>query len=68
MPKSRSRNSSSTPGKVKQSNCHKSVLKNQYVHDTKWYRKNPIEYAKACEHINEFKGNSKSAWTKEVLK
>lgn len=67
MPKSRKQRPSSTPGKQKQSNCHKSQLKNQYVTDPKWYKKDVVGYAKACQHINNQKGNSQSDWVRQVL-
>lgn len=66
MPKSRKTRPSSTPGKSKNQNCQKSQLKNQYCTDSKWYKKDVVNYAKACQHINSYKGNSQSAWIKEV--
>lgn len=68
MPKSRKNRPSSTPGKSKNSNCQKSQLKNQYVHDNRWYKKDIANYVKACKHINDQKGNSKSGWIDEYEK
>jgi hypothetical protein len=43
---------SSTPGRSKGSNCHRSVLKNQYCFDNKWYKKHPDNYAEACAVVD----------------
>jgi hypothetical protein len=50
--KSRTQHSSSTPGKAKGANCHRSQLKNQYCKDTRLYRTNPTLYEKACKEID----------------
>ena len=68
MPKSRKERPSSTPGRQKNENCQKSQLKNQYSKDTRWHKKDILNYIKACEHINSQKGNSKSGWIEELKK
>jgi hypothetical protein len=68
MPKSRKLRPSSTPGRSKNENCQKSQTKNKYAKDTRWYKKDVINYAKACEHINNQKGNQKSGWIDRAMK
>jgi len=68
MPRASKTRGSSTPGRQKNSNCQKSQLKNQYCKDARWYKKDPVNYAKAAEHINSYKGNLQSAWTKEIIR
>lgn len=65
MPKSDKSRPSSTPGRTKGSNCHRSQLKNQHALDTRFYRKDIANYVKACELINAQKGNQKSGWIEE---
>lgn len=57
MPKSRKLRPSSTPGRTKGDNCQRSQIKNQYSKDTKFYKKDPANYAAACAIIDEMKGN-----------
>lgn len=66
MPKSRKERPSSTPGKSKDKNCQKSQMKNMYCNDTKWCKKDPNGYAKACKEIDSYKGNQKSTWYNEI--
>lgn len=68
MPKSRKLRPSSTPGKTKGENCQRSVTKNQYAKDSKWYKKDVANYMVACELINSQKGNQKSGWIEEAKK
>lgn len=68
MPKSRKTRPSSTPGKVKGENCHRSQTKNQYSKDPRWYRKDIANYMVACELVNSQKGNLKSGWIEEAKK
>lgn len=58
MPKSKkSAKGSSTAGKTKGSNCHRSQSKTRMSLDARWYRTDPIGYAKACKEIDDLKGN-----------
>ena len=58
MPKSKKgAKGSSTPGRQKGDNCHRSVLKNLYCRDPRLYRTNPELYEKACIEVGTHKGN-----------
>lgn len=61
MPRSKKQRPSSTLGRSKGDNCHKSDMKNRYAKDTRWYRTDPVGYAAACEKINQYKGNNPHA-------
>lgn len=52
---------SSTPGKAKGENCHRSPLKNLYAKDTRLYKKNPVLFLRACEVVSGMKGNNPTA-------
>lgn len=69
MPKSKKERPSSTPGRTKGSNCQKSQLKNQYAKDSRFYKNDPVNYAKVCHLVNQEKGNlsNGSPWIKEIL-
>lgn len=54
---------SSTPGKQKGANCHKSVLKNLYSKDTRAYRTKPNEWLAAVQEVQNVL-NAKGATTK----
>lgn len=43
---------SSTAGKMKGANCQKSIIKTQYCKDTRFYKKDPINYAKTCAVVD----------------
>jgi len=60
---------SSTPGKLKGSNCQKSQLKNLHAKDSRLYPTNPFLYTKAAQPINKEKGNliNGSPWVNELL-
>lgn len=49
--------SSSTPGRMKGSNCQRSQLKTLYAKDSRLYRNNPLLYEKTCIEIGKMKGN-----------
>lgn len=70
MPKSRKQRPSSTAGKVKSDNCHRSQLKNLHSKDPRLYRTNPALYAAAARVIytvNAKKGSThKSPWIEEI--
>lgn len=55
---------SSTPGRSKGSNCHRSPLKNLYSKDTRVYKRDPKQFLAACEEVSNMKGNHP---TQEVL-
>lgn len=57
MPKSRKTRPSSTAGKMKGSNCQKSVAKNFVVNDTKGFKKEPNLWLQGCMEISTQKGN-----------
>lgn len=57
MPKSKKERPSSTPGRLKGSNCQRSQLKNLYCLDTKLWRKNPDLWSKCCAEVDGQKGN-----------
>jgi hypothetical protein len=61
MPKSRKERPSSTAGKAKGDNCHRSQMKNLWAKDSKFYRKNPREFLKAAILISGMKGNHPTA-------
>ena len=67
--KSKKTGGSSTPGKSKGSNCQKSIIKTQAAKDNRFYKTDPVNYAKACHLINQEKGNMSngSPWIKEIL-
>lgn len=44
---------SSTAGRMKGANCHKSQTKTQYCKDTRFYRNDPSNYEKICKQIDE---------------
>jgi hypothetical protein len=71
MPKSDKSRPSSTSGKLKGANCHKSPLKNLHALDTRAYRTNPMLYAAAAlevYNINKSKGTvGKSPWIDQIL-
>lgn len=60
MPKAKKRSSrsSSTPGKSKGSNCHRTQMKTRMSLDSRWYKTDPVGYAKACKILDGMKGNS----------
>lgn len=64
MPKSRKIRPSSTAGRMKNSNCQKSVAKNFVVHDTKGWKKDPALWLQGCREISAQKGNYP---TQEIL-
>lgn len=43
---------SSTAGRMKGPNCQKNQLKNQYCLDTRFYKKDPINYQKVCMMVD----------------
>lgn len=57
MPKSPKTRPSSTPGRTKGINCHRSQQKNLYSKDTRWYKKDPENYRVACKVVDDMKGN-----------
>ncbi len=57
MPQSKKERPSSTPGRSKGANCHRSQIKNLWAKDNKFYKKNPKEFLKAALIISEMKGN-----------
>lgn len=61
MPKSRKLRPSSTPGRTKGPNCQRSQIKNLYAKDSKFYKKDPENYAAACAVIDSMKGNRLSS-------
>lgn len=63
MPKARRNNgrASSTAGKAKGENCHRSTLKNIYSKDTRMWKKNPALWLRACEMVSKMKGNNPTA-------
>jgi len=46
------KNGSSTPGKMKGPNCHKSPLKMRYAKDVKFYKTDPLQYEQACIEVD----------------
>ena len=48
---------SSTPGRSKGANCHRSVLKNLYCKDTRLHKTNPKLFLAACIEVSSMKGN-----------
>lgn len=61
MPQSKKERPSSTAGKNKGENCHRSQIKNLWANDTKFYRKNPKEFLKAAIVVSGMKGNNPTA-------
>jgi hypothetical protein len=68
MPQSRKLRPSSTAGRTKGANCHRSQLKNLYAKDSRMYKKDPDLYIKACELANSQKGagGHKSQWIEDT--
>lgn len=61
MPKSRKLRPSSTPGRMKGTNCQKSENKNLFVHDTKLHKTNPklwLSILKEVQSVQNAKGNA----------
>ncbi len=52
MAKKERTKSSSTPGRSKGANCHKSQIKTQYCKDSRMYKKDPDNYAKICAIVD----------------
>lgn len=57
MPKSRRERPSSTSGRLKGQNCHKTELKNLHSKHTKLHRQNPKMWNKCCDAVDKEKGN-----------
>jgi len=66
MPKSRKLRPSSTPGRTKGSNCHKTVAKNFVTLDTKGYKKDWALWLQGCKEISDISAKRGGAAVSEI--